>query len=303
MALAPRSWLLLAPLPAIALGAAVAQRLSVPLRVFAPNLIAVLLGGALAWGLSRAGPEARARGLRVLGVLAFVFLLATLRSAGMDGVHRWISLGPVRLQASAAFLPWLLAGVGVSAPRLRALGLALVLGAQLVHLAQPDAAQATALALGLLPLLVGGTLVRRGTGLALAAALLLLAAASWTRVDPLAPVDHVERVLRLAFSWGPLWSLAAVIAQGLLLLPWVLARGQPGEAAARGRLAFALYFATTVGVTFLGPFPVPVMGAGAGPVLGWYALVTLLARPSSPERAPGPGRPRRQIPEPKALDR
>ncbi|WPB75782.1 hypothetical protein KYC5002_43170 [Archangium violaceum] len=29
-------------------------------------------------------------------------------------------------------------------------------------------------------------------------------------------------------------------------------------------------------MTFLGNFPVSVMGAGAGPVLGWYAMVAML---------------------------
>ncbi|MCY1081069.1 hypothetical protein [Archangium lansingense] len=276
MLLAPRTWLLLAPLPAIALGAAVANTLSVPARVFAPNLLAVLVGGAIALTLPRAGAGPRARVLQWLPGLAFLALLATLLSPGSEHVHRWISFGPVRLHASAAFLPWILGGLMSSSARARAFGLALALGAQLIHLAQPDAAQATALALGLLPLLANGTLVRRGTGLALAGVFLLLAAASWTRADPLLAVDHVERVLVLASSRGALWILAAGVAGGLLFLPLLLALGRPSTAPAGWGLGFTLYFATTLGVTFLGNFPVPVMGAGAGPVLGWYAMVAML---------------------------
>jgi hypothetical protein len=284
MAFAPRSWLLLAPLPALVLGVAVAERLSVSPRVFVPNLLAVLVGGTLALVLPRVGPGARARVLSGLSWLAFVALLATLGSAGVEGVHRWIALGPVRLHASAAFLPWILGGLASPSARLRTLGLVLALGAQLIHFAQPDAAQATALALGLLPLLVDGTRVRRGVGLALAGMSLLLAAGSWTRVDPLPPVDHVERVLVLALSWGPLWILAAVVAEVLLFLPLLLTLRRPGPGRPRWGLAFTLYFAATLGATFLGHFPVPVMGAGAGPVLGWYAMVILGIPP------PGQGR-------------
>ena len=291
MAPASRNGLLLAPLPAIALGAAVAERLSVPLRVFAPNLLAVLLGATTAWVLSRVGAGTRARVIPALSVLAFVLLLATLGSPGMDGVHRWLPLGPLRLHASAAFLPWLLGGLVSPSARARMFSLALVLGAQLVHLAQPDAAQATALAVGLLPLLPRGTLPRRGLGLALAGLFLLLAAASWTRADPLAPVDYVERVLVLAISSGPLWTLAAGVAGGLLFLPLLLEARRSGTAHPEAGLAFALYFATTLGVTFLGHFPVPVMGAGAGPVLGWYAMVTLLRPPSNLRMGDSAGHP------------
>lgn len=285
MASAPRTWPLLAPLPAIALGAAVAERLSVPLWVFAPNLLAVLLGAFIAWMLPQVGPGPQARARQGLSVLAFVLLLATLVSPGLDGVHRWISLGPLRLHASAAFLPWLLGGLASSSTWARTFGLALVVGAQLVHLAQPDAAQATALALSLLPLLVRGRLVRRGIGLALAGLLLLLAAASWTRADPLVPVAHVERVLVLVFSWGPLWTLAAGVAGCLLFLPLLLERRRSGTLPPKWSLAFTLYLATTLGVTFLGNFPVPVMGAGAGSVLGWYAMVTSLLLPTSTSTA------------------
>ncbi|PTL80315.1 hypothetical protein [Vitiosangium sp. GDMCC 1.1324] len=273
---AARTWLLLAPLPAIVLGAAVADTLSVPIRVFALNLLALLLGGATSLALMRASLELRARVLRWLPWLAFLALLATLVFPGIEHVHRWLSLGPIRLHASAAFLPWVLGGLASSSERARANSLALALGAQLIHLAQPDAAQATALALGLLPLLWSGTLVRRGTGLALAGVFLMLAAGSWTRADPLLAVDHVERVLVLAFSRGVLWTLAAGVAGALVFVPLILSLRRTSTAPPGFGLSVTLYFTTTLGVTFLGNFPVPVMGAGAGPVLGWYAMVTLL---------------------------
>jgi hypothetical protein len=40
--------------------------------------------------------------------------------------------------------------------------------------------------------------------------------------------------------------------------------------------SLAVYFTATIAVTELGDFPVPVVGAGAGPVLGWYSLLGIL---------------------------
>jgi hypothetical protein len=41
--------------------------------------------------------------------------------------------------------------------------------------------------------------------------------------------------------------------------------------------SFVLYFAAAFAVTELGHFPVPVMGTGAGHILGWYSASGILA--------------------------
>ena len=94
---------------------------------------------ALAWR----GPGNRFRASLRWGVLlAGVGLLgATLPAPGLEGIHRWLALGPVRIHAGALLLPpllvvlleipWVAAGVGGP----------LVL---VVLLLQPDAAQAAA---------------------------------------------------------------------------------------------------------------------------------------------------------------
>jgi hypothetical protein len=50
-------------------------------------------------------------------------------------------------------------------------------------------------------------------------------------------------------------------------------------------LAIAAYFLGTLAVTEWGNYPVPVMGAGAGPVLGWYAALGILQCAERAERA------------------
>ncbi|HVX94676.1 MAG TPA: hypothetical protein VHK47_07185 [Polyangia bacterium] len=104
---------------------------------------------------------------------------------------------------------------------------------------------------------------RAAVPVALASA--LFAGATWLRPDPLPAVDHVERILGLAWSSGALTTAAALAAIGALFVSLPIARAPTA----------GLYLGVAFAVTFLGNFPVPVLGAGAGPVLGWYALAAL----------------------------
>jgi hypothetical protein len=109
----------------------------------------------------------------------------------------------------------------------------------------------------------------------LSLALAALALAAWSRVDPLPAVPHLERILMLACREGALWASAAVIAGAALLVPFV---APPREQEARAGVGAALaYLVATFVVTFVGTFPVPCFGAGAGPVLGYDALHSLRA--------------------------
>lgn len=91
--------------------------------------------------------------------------------------------------------------------------------------------------------------------------------------DPLAPVDATERILRLVASNGPVWLGGAALAGIALFAPFAQSLGDRRTASLG--LAAALYLATSFAVTFVGNFPVPIFGAGAGPVLGWYAWLAL----------------------------
>ncbi len=283
------TWILLAPLPALALGVLVATTHGVPWTAFLPNVLAVALGSLGAGLFMRAMPRTRDSMAKGLPVAAFLGIALTLLGSGIDGVHRWLAIGPVRLNMSAAFVPWLALGFVASTPGARSLSLVLMGATQLIHLAQPDAAQATALAAGALPVLAGGTVVNRRIGIPVAVALLGVAAATWSRPDPLIALVHVERILVLTASRGAPWVLGAVIAGGALLAPFVLAVRTRSSVASQVAAGLALYLCTSVAATFFGNFPVPVFGAGAGPVLGWYAMASVLAaaRPVTPA-APRP---------------
>lgn len=187
-------------------------------------------------------------------------------------------------------MPWLLLAVGVLLSQGRhAFALGVVSVTQALHVLQPDAGQATAFAVSA-AILMGATRTVatswRGAGCMLA---LMGAAAAWMRPDPLSAVPHVERILHMAADQGAPWLLAALVSLVVLVLPaahgavWL--RSVRSEAAPLAA-SLAVYFTATIAVTELGDFPVPVVGAGAGPVLGWYSLLGILQLITCSGRAP-----------------
>jgi hypothetical protein len=268
------------PLPAIVVGGLVAHAHGVSAKAFGVNVVAAVLGLALVAVLARRSWESVIRRALAIAITIALLLATTCLFPDLEGVSRWIALGPVRLNASAVTMPWLLLAVaGLLSQGRPALALVVIAVTQVLHVLQPDAGQATAFGVGA-AVLIGATRTLatgwRGVGCALA---VMGAAGAWLRPDPLGAVPHVERILHMAADRGAPWLVAALVTLGVLVLPaaygamWL--RSVRSEAAPLAA-AFALYFGATLVVTELGNFPVPVLGAGAGPVLGWYSLLGVL---------------------------
>jgi hypothetical protein len=151
---------------------------------------------------------------------------------------------------------------------------AVAVGVALLLLLQPDAAQATAFAAGCLVLLLP-LAGRDPLRLACVLVLPVLAGLTWLRRDPLAPVAYVEGIVGLAAGLGAGWVVAAVVSLLVLPLPFFHAARGTGMHVA---LALGAYVAITVLAAFHGNFPVPVMGYGVSPILGYLAGLGLLMR-------------------------
>src|SRR5262245_20807902 len=146
----------LAPLAAGALGLAVIAPVVTPVKL-ALQAGALLAGALLAAGLAALGRERLRAAAPAAAAAALLVLAAPLAGEGLEGVRRWIDVGPVRVHASSLASPALLAGAAALLPRGRGLAsVALLLAAQALHALHPDAGQATALAAGGVALLVAG---------------------------------------------------------------------------------------------------------------------------------------------------
>jgi hypothetical protein len=250
---------------AVATGCWVASAHGLPARAWLPNLAAWAVGAGLAVALARIGVD------RWWPVLALVGLSSTFLSAGLSGVHRWIGLGPIRLNGAELLLPPVLAArIGVVIPLAILVVLAL----------QPDASQAIAFAGGAIVATVmsGESRARRVWTVVLFAG---VAALSLLRRDPLAPVPEVEGIIALAAVMSPAIAALAVLAlAGTTFAPLL---------AARSPAAYALttYLALCALAPAFGAFPVPLVGMGVSPILGaWLGFGALMAVTARPPALP-----------------
>jgi len=264
-----RGLTLLAPLPAIGIGAFVTQQNELPIGAFVPNFLGVLLGIPLAIGLASRKPIRTTRAANGVLAVALCILASTLLFPDIEGVRRWLLFGPIRLNASQFLAPLLIWICSLMLDRRTIFPAISIL---LLHYFQPDAGQATALALSLcvLSFSISGVAFYWRALSALGA--LAVASFTWRQPDPLEAIPHVEGILHLATSEGPAMILMSVCAGLLLFLPPI----QTFRAQTRVSLAMITYWATAFLVTELGNFPVPIFGAGAASVLGWYVMCGLL---------------------------
>src|SRR5687767_14044246 len=132
-----------ASLGAVAAGCVAMAESGVAPSSWLRSVVAWVVGAGLAAVLARyAEPRSASIGAVIAGTAA---LIATLFAAGIEGVHRWLDVGPLHINVAALFLPALIVGlaaIGVSRP----IGVVVAVLIASVLLAQPDASQLMAFA-------------------------------------------------------------------------------------------------------------------------------------------------------------
>lgn len=256
-----------AMLPALIIGVVAMRGLGVSSTAQSINIAATVIGALLWFACRRLPPPKRRATLAFLAVASLAVLLLPFASAGVSGVYRWVSIGPLRLHVSAIVAPLVIFAVAAVAAHGLGAAFAISAAAAIILALQPDAAQATSVAIACAVILAcAGTKQRRHAMIGVVL-LLVIAAGSFLRRDPLPPVAHVEGIFQAASATGPAMAALAAIALLLLPAPFFVAwyRHRRPEA-----LALGIYIALTVAAPIWGTFPVPIMGYGASPILGYF---------------------------------
>jgi cell division protein FtsW (lipid II flippase) len=236
--------------------------------------VAAAVFGVLLFALMRylASP-ASAHAWHVMTIGSFTAILLTFSSDGLDGVYRWVSIGGFGLHMSAIVAPIIIACVATAPGRHLAVATA-VMTAMVLAL-QPDAAQASSFAAACAVILLELKFMWReriGGLVALTACSIV----SLVRADPLKPVRHVEGILGVVAERGPAWAMLATFALLLLPIPYFLFWGRRRQSVA---LALGVYVTLITLAPTWGTFPVPVMGYGVSPILGYCIALALAANP------------------------
>lgn len=278
----PRFLLLWAAVPALVLGVWLLRVGGAPRSVQALQVaVAIVAAAAFAGlvGVRRAKSTANTEWI-ALALASSLFI--PLLSGSQSSPERWLVFGSTRLYVAPAVLPLTLFLLGAPV-RVPAINAASVVAAATALVLQPDAAQLSAFALAMLVLLATAN-SHRLLGLTLAAVLMCSAVVAWRTPDPLGPVRYVEGVFNLAAERSPFALLAAVSVAALPVLAFVwVAR----VTRSMGAGATAVYYACLFALAPLQVTPVPLLGFGTGPVLGYFLVASVASRAfASPSRFP-----------------
>jgi cell division protein FtsW (lipid II flippase) len=256
---APSLWLIICVLAGIANMAAG----SAPPHYMAIN--AVALAAALA--MIRFVPTIKTERAAIMASAFVLFALGLPLLIGpeLEGVRRWIGLGPVQLHSGMFVLPMLF----VLLPRLQsAHALAATAVASILISLQPDRASAIALLAGTGALLFAKRSAPDAVQLLCAG---LAVGVTIIRPDVLEPVAFVENVLPDAWLKNRL--LAAALAASLAATVIMPAIGNRSLVPVTATLAgFAI-------ASLTGAYPVPLIGYGAAAIIGFGLAIAAARQP------------------------
>jgi cell division protein FtsW (lipid II flippase) len=266
-----RPHLILLAVPVVVASMAILSLAAVDRRLWTIQLLAVCLactlaaiGGQIG---RRTGAALPARSILVITLLGIAAPLLSHEA----GPARWVSLGPLRLYIAPVLLPSFLVACATSIARRGSsehLAFAAIVCATALLAIQPDASQALAL---LTAVVITRLQSRTRSAASIAALLLTVLSSAWafTRPDPLTPVPHVEGVFALSFDHS-LLAGTLVVASAIAFVAGL----HLSSSVRRSWLsAVAAYYAVLFVCSVAGLTPAPLIGYGAGPLLGFGLLL------------------------------
>lgn len=236
------------------------------------NIASYLLGLLLGWGLHHAAQ--RRFGAEILfGLASAMLAVVLLVGIELEGVKRWLPLGPVHVQPALILAPLLLALA--ASQEGRHWRVAVLVPVALVA-AQPDGATSIALAAGIAAMMAAASgRSRRGWSqrrIATAAGAFILATLGLivAGIPTPPPVAFVEGTVEIALLSGEL-AVALHILTGALMLAALLSRHDPVG------VSLAAYFAVSLLAAIFMAFPMPLAGAGPSHLIGFGIAIGWLA--------------------------
>ncbi|PGL70400.1 cell division protein [Bacillus sp. AFS055030] len=244
----------------------------VPPSIYGQNILIAIVGGIISFFVLFRDQKSTKKKTNIIVITCILILfLLTFLDKGLDGVHRWIAIGPLRFNIALVLVPLILIKLSSlikSKPIWVTFGFALFFA--LLLLFQPDASQLTAFTISISILFL--TIKKnKNIQILLLIVFILLMILSWSHLDQLAPVSYVEDILSLVKEMGIGWLIIGLISLFILPMPFFLS---PPTNAKPLSFSLGTYFLICILSSFFGNFPVPIMGYGTSPFIGYLIAIT-----------------------------
>lgn len=265
----------LCALPGILIGTLIMYTNGISLSIYIQNLICLVIGGILSTIYMSKEYNIIPKNISVMAVLNVLFLGSTFLFDGIDGVHRWFSIGRINLNVAFISLPILLIVINKFLQNgYMKKSYILILAVAIVLFLQPDASMISAFSAALIPAFY---INQNKKGLKyILVTLTILSIISWINIDNLEPVSYVEGIIVLAQNSGWLYLVGCVLSVLVMLLPFVK-RDNCGQRKVISR-SLGLFFFVLILSAILGNFPVPLIGYGSSPIIGYLISVSYMEK-------------------------
>jgi hypothetical protein len=240
------------------------------------NIVCLLIGWLIScYVLSKHSKIRKSNYGIIIIILILVLYVLTFIDLGIDGVHRWLSIGPINLYISSIFAPILIIEFWTLLKSNNDLlvGVITVIVAILLVL-QPDASQLTAFSIPMIIILFS-KIKNKILSCFIIGILIFLVIISWILLDSLPAVIYVEEIVGLVMDMGLIWSILGIISLIILPMPFFFISKHNERIPSK---CIGLYFVIIIITTFFGNFPVPLMGYGISPIIGYLVAITWLIK-------------------------
>ncbi len=206
-------------------------------------------------------------------IIMFVSIFSlglTFLGPNIDGVHRWLRLPFFTLNISTIVIPITIVAIYrlIEEKNFVIPVMGIIVVAFLLFL-QPDASQLLAFSFPMSILLIKSNISQIIKG-SFSAILFFLTLKSWFCLDTLQPVNYTEGVLRMLNDLSVVLYIIGIVALLWIPIYFLISSISKNRNICIG---IALYYWLMILSTFIGNFPVPFMGYGISPILGYYIFL------------------------------
>lgn len=243
--------------------------------IYTQNILYLILAGLISYFVISRESKGDKNTTTISILMAVIFLFLTFINSGIESVHRWISIGPIKINVAVIVIPIIIINLW-QLLQIKSWWLASIssIGITIILVLQPDASMVTAFAIPMIILLCSKNIniIFRSCVVVLLSGLIIF---SWIHLDVLAPVSYVEEIVSLVASVGIIWFILGVISLLILPLPFIFF---PPKEYKLLSLCIGIYFIVILISTLFGNFPVPLMGYGVSPIIGYFISITWLVK-------------------------
>ena len=252
--------------PSIVIGITAMYINKVHMVIWGQNIVCLIIAGLISYFVLT--KDYRVKKIKPICtiIITVIFLLLTFIGPEFQGVNRWISLGPVNFYVASIVIPIIIIELSRLSKLQNWFISALITIAISILLTQ----QSTAFIIPMLILLWGKTnknVLRLGITIILA----LLMVKTWLLLDNLPPVSYVEKILSMVGNMGIIWFILGIASLIILPLPFLFFAPKNLRVCST---CLGIYYIIVLISTIFGNFPVPLMGYGISPIIGYFISIT-----------------------------